>query len=585
MVLRLILSAIVMHIKDVRAPIANELKRKADIDTCMNGRPTKRQKSVDDSLIEGFGRLLSPRYLDSFPQEILLNIFQNFAEPWVLADDLADWEVYTLDRESRIKQDTLVALTKTCRRLNAPATSILYRCVHLRTHCSVLNFINSLRIQPRLAGLVKQVSCPQEVLMSVPYAFSQTFGDGGSSSPVLVRRFPCRIGIPQRVGDPSQMSYTYFRFIAHRKLLDRILDCVPGIRALSVSCHNPWHMSYPISSTPLEHLSKLSVAMPVKPETYFSNPSGDHPILTWLSKSSLGRYRALKQLELVYPRGKWTAHLATVETATNSGTRIIEKYVESLTTLTRNGGGSAEWDLLSLERDIFSPKHLRTLDYAGQSQRCSGACIKVQPSGWDLNRFLATRGRGITTLNLDWKNDHVQTGQLGPTGTLTSLPFLTNLTHLTVSMQVLFQQHRTFYGQAMAILKDPDVEFMRLFPPSLRVLRISEYMPGLLPTRHAPDTEDRQIATYNRLLYRFMEILRAYWLDIRDDRELWFRYCLKLERHPRMANEWWRFMLRWTISPQRHQDVGMEFTRVYPLLPFFAAALRREKSKSTSQSQ
>ncbi|KAI7783382.1 hypothetical protein LA080_011943 [Diaporthe eres] len=561
-----------MRIKHTRAAVVSKLKRRADTDvpTCMNGRPTKRHQIVDDSLIEGFSKLLSQRYLDGLPQEILLNIFQHFAEPWVLTDDLADWEVYTLDRESRIRQQTLISLTKTCRGLNLPATSILYWCAHLPTHRSVLRFLNSIRIQPNLAKLVKQVSCPHEVLMSLTYAFHRPLGDDGSCSTTLVRPMSCPIGVPRDVDQPFQSYYAYSRINVHRIVLDSILERVPGIRALSDS---PWHRSYPISPLPLEHLSKLSIAMPVQPEVYTRDPSGEYPIVTWLTRSALGQYRGLKQLELLHPRGKWIAHLVTVEATSTSGSNGIEKYVESLTTLRWTGGAFSEWELLSLQQDIFNPAHFHTLDYAGQSRRCTGACSKIQPSGWDINRFLATTGRRTRQMNLDWEHDHTQLGQLGPTGTLTSLPMLTNLTHLTVSMQVLFQQHGIFYNQLQTILDDPCAELARMFPPSLRVLRISEFMLGALRPRD-PGAEDRSLKAYNRLLLQFVEILRAHWLDLRDDRELWFRYCLRLERHPRMANEKSRCVLRWLVSPQRHQDVGREFARVWRMLPAFAAAFR-----------
>ncbi|KAG6363668.1 hypothetical protein INS49_008769 [Diaporthe citri] len=564
-----------MRIKHIRAPVVSKLKRKADTDvpTCMNGRPTKRHQIVDDSLIEGFAKLLAQRYLDGLPQEILLNIFQHFAEPWVLTDGLADWEVYMLDRESRIRQQTLISLTKTCRRLNLPATSILYRCAHLPTHRSVLHFLNSLRIQPNLAELVKQISCPHEVLMSLTYALIRPPGDESSSGTALVRRMGCSIGIPRDVDQPFQWYYAYYRIAVHRKVLDWILERAPGIRALSVTCHSPWHRSHPISHLPLEHLSKLSIAMPAQPEAFMRDPSGEYPIVTWLTKSALGQYRALKQLELLHPRGKWIARLVTVEATADPGSNCIEKYVESLTTLRRTGGAFAEWDLLSLQQDIFSPAHFHTLDYAGQSRRCTGACSKIQASGWDINRFLATTGRGTRQLDLDWENDHIQLGQLGPTGTLTSLPMLANLTHLTVSMQVLFQQQFIFYNQLNTILDDPGAELARMFPPSLRVLRISEFMLGVLRPRD-PGAEDRSVGSYNGLLFRFVELLRAHWLDARGDRELWFRYCLRLERHPRMAGERSRCMLRWLVSPQRHQDVGRGFARVWRMLPPCAAAVR-----------
>lgn len=573
--LELVLTVIMMLIKHHHAPAVSKLKRKADLDvpTCMNGRPTKRHQVIDDSLIEGFEKLLSQRYLDDLPQEILLNIFQHFAEPWVLTDELADWQVYKLDRESRIRQQTLIALTKASRRLNPPATSILYRCAHLSTHRAALLFLSALRIQPRLAELVKQVSCPQEVLLSLVYAFFRPSGNQNAPGKPIIRKFSPPIGVPRPTSVPLQSHYSYCRVGVHRKLLDVMLRHVPGIRALSVTFYSPWHRGYPISPLPLERLSKLSIAMHNQPEVYLTDPNGQHSILTWLSRSAFGQYRALEQLELVHPRGKWIAHLVTVEATAESDSNGIEKYVKSLKTVGLTGGGFAEWDLLSLERDIFSPAHFRSLDYAGQSQRCSGICSKVQASGWDINRFLSTTGRRITTLNLDWEHEHPQLNQLGRAGTLTSLPMLTNLTHLTVSMQVLFNQQHTFHNELQTILADPEPELARLLPPSLRVLRVSEFMLGVLRPRD-PGAEDRSVARYNALLFSFVEVLRAWWLDARPDRELWFRHCLKLERHPRMAGERSRELLRWLVSPQRPQDVGREFTRVHRMLGG-SAAIRR----------
>lgn len=555
-------------------PVIGKRKAITDVPTCMNGRPAKRHEDIDDSLIEGFAKLLSRRCLDQLPQEILLDVCKHFAEPWVLADELADWEVYTLDRESRIRQQTLIALTKTCRRLNEPATSVLYRCAHLRNHNSVFYFLSSLEMQPRLTELVKQVACPQEVLMSVAYAFFRSAGAENELATQLVHRLSPPIGTSRPAGRPFQWHYSYSRVALHSSLLGLILERVPGIRALSLTCHDPWHRSYAIDPLPLEHLSKLSIATYHQPEINLRDPNDHQTVLAWLNKSTLGRYPALKRLELVHPRGRWIARLVTVESTADSGSKGVEKYVESLTTLTRVGGAFAEWDLLSLQQDVFSPTHFHTLDYAGQSKRCSGACAKTPASGWNINRFLATAGRRVRNLNLDWEHEHPQLGQLGPTGTLTSLTMLTKLTHLTVSMQVLFQQQSVFRNQLKTMLSDPEPEFARFLPPSLRVLRISEFMLDVLRPSN-PDAEVRSVTRYNSLLYSFMEALRVWWLDLRGDRELWFRHCLSLERHPRLADERARCAMRPLIARQRHQDVGREFAPVPRMPRDFAAVMRQ----------
>ncbi|KAK2597716.1 hypothetical protein N8I77_012481 [Diaporthe amygdali] len=545
-------------------------KRRAitEVPTCMNGLAYKRHQSIDDSLIEGFAKLLSKRYLDDLPQEILLRIFQNFAESWVLTDDLADWEMYTLDRHSRARQQTLIALTKTCRRLNPPATSIMYRCAHLRKYRSVLYFLSSLRLQPTLVSLVKQVSCPHEVLMCLAYAFysgAENLNRDWGTPTELIRRTSRPVGrsMPR---DRQHMRWydSYFHVAIHRKALNEILKRVPAIRALSIATCSPWQRSYPLSSQSLKHLEKLSICIPLEPEVDMRLQRSSYSILHWLKPSNLGQHPALKQLELIQPRGKWVAQLVTIKPSSGVESAGVEKYVESLTTFKRNGGGFAQWDLMSLKQSVFSTKYLHTLHYAGQSRTCTGACDRELPDHWNLNRFLATTGQGIRTLSLDWENDCVQYCQLGPTAMLTSLPMLANLTHLTVSMQVLFQRPDTCKLHIEAIMEDPEVALRRLLPASLLVLRISEFMPTVLQSRSGDHrTEEAYVRMYSRKVLHLIDALRIYWLGARADRELWFKYFLKLEQHPRYLNEPSRRILRWIVSHQRHQDVGREFARVW----------------------
>ncbi|KAI3396194.1 hypothetical protein diail_397 [Diaporthe ilicicola] len=531
----------------------------------MSERPSKRHQNGGNSLVEAFARLFSQHYLDQLPHEILLNIFRHFAEPWVMTDELADWTVYTLDRESRVRQQALIALTKTCRSLNGPATSILYRCAHLRTWRSVTFFVSAFWTQPRLAQLVKQVSCPHEVLMYIPYVFLNTNGsDYPRMPPGHVHHTKHRLSsAPSGLFGPFRDSYS--STLMHGRTLCRVLDHVPELRALSVASWTPWWTNYPVSPSgrPLEHLTRLSMAVPFQPEAFMRRLRTSYPILSWLSPSTLGQHRALKQLELIHPCGKWIAHLVTVEPSSESMSSGVEKYVESLTTLKHNGGGSAEWDLMSLREGVFSPAHLRSLHFAGQGRKCINDCKSAQAQGWNLNRFLATTGRGVRTLSLDWENDRPQSGHLWPLGMLTSLPMLTTLTHLTVSMQVLFRSPRYFYPQIEAVLDAPVTELQRIFPPSLRVLRINEFMPAVLCPDLPQRAEDASVLRYNISMVRFVDTLRVYWLDLRRDRELWYKYFLKLERHPRQADVPPRRMLRWLVGPLRHEDVGKEFGRVW----------------------
>ncbi|KAG8164976.1 hypothetical protein KVR01_005251 [Diaporthe batatas] len=543
-------------------------------------RETKRRQIIPDSLLDGFSKLqvLSPRQLDDLPQEILLNIFQHFAEPWVLTDDLADWDVYTLDGESKIRQKTLVALTQTCRRLNEAATSILYRCAHIPSSRSFTRFLSSLCVQPSLSELVKQLSCDflvtisrhPQILRSDPAPLNaEPLGSGSQQT-----------GPSRPIGRALQTSNPNNKSVANGHVLDSVLKHIPAIRALSISSVHPWTRIFPVSMLPLEHLSKLRISTVQPLRLYLSSYNArNEPAVIWLNKSNLGRYPALKQVELVHPEGKWTASLVTVEAANGSGPPVMEKYVTSLTTCWRDSLRAARWELLSLGQDIFAAEHLHTLEYGPQRQKWGFFPHSRQLPGWDLNRFLATTGRRIRSLSLDWETTSTPLVQLGPTGTLTTLPMLTCLTHLTVSMQVLFQQAVTFQDQLESILTDPEAELARLLPASLRVLRLSEFVLGVI----SPENqffEDYNVAGYNFLLLSFIEVLRAYWLDARRGRELWFRHCVELEYHPRLADVPSRCQLRWLVSSQRRGDVGRQFARVYPMLPGNAARYRDETAAS-----
>lgn len=559
----------------------NSAKRKLEgkEPTWADDRQTKRRQIIPDSLLAGFSnlRVLPPRHLDDLPQEILLSIFQNFAEPWVLSDDLADWELYTLDGESKIRQQTLIALTKTCRRLNQPATSILYRCAHIPTSKSFTSFLSSLYIQPSLAELVKQVSCSQAVLITVSHVFQTLKTDPVPLNAELLLSGSQQTGLFGPIRGHSRSSNIYNSSVVHGHVLYSVLKRIPAIRTLSISSSNPWNSVFPVSVLPSERLSKLSITTDQRVRTNLRDPDpAKDPVLTWLNKSNLGRYPALKQLELIHDRGKWTAQLVTVEAANGSGPPVIEKYVTSLTTCWRDGWGVGTWELSSLGQDIFTPEHLHTLEYGRQGSRWGGLSrAHFLLPGWNFNRFLATVGRRIRTLSLDWEYKSTQWTQLGPTGMLTTFPMLTDLTHLTVSMHVLFRQAIVFREQLESILEDPAAGLARFLPASLRVLRISEFIPGILsPTNQT--SEDHNVTAHNHHVLDFIEVLRAYWLDARDDRELWFRHRLELECHPRLANEPSRCQLRWLVSSQRREDVGREFARVYPMLPGNAAKYRDE---------
>lgn len=139
--------------------------------------PAKHQDSML-SLVRAFERLsIKQTTISDLPQETLLNMVEQLAEPWTLTDDLADWNIYKLDQDSRERHRALTNLSTTSRSLAAAATTVLYHCVHLSTAKSVRCFLRTLQMRPDLIPLVKHISCSHEVFMRHSYIFAHSAYD------------------------------------------------------------------------------------------------------------------------------------------------------------------------------------------------------------------------------------------------------------------------------------------------------------------------------------------------------------------------------------------------------------------------
>lgn len=467
--------------------------------------------------------------LDNLPQEILLNITKKFAEPWVMTNDLADWTVYSLDRESRERQRTLVSLCKTSRLLSATATTVLYHCAHLATTKSVRFFLHTLRTRPGLANLVKQVSCPHQVLMRLAYLFSHD-------------TFDHDIGRLLSGGWVNERSMGLIldegNIIRYHDLVE-ILHYIPRVRTLSVPqselglVSNLWG-----GYLWLEYLTKLSISLHFQPSSRLGE-NDPYRVLSWLHPVTIATTcPALQYMELISPFRIWKAEFTDVSSEMPIKKEYFYlpgKYIVSLSSISLGGGGGVQWDLMTLQQPVFHPSCCHTLHFDGPNSKNKQRLFIAQQRQWNLNHFLNTRGQGIRVLNLDWDTECClfdTVDLFGPVGWITTLKGLTNLTHLTISLQVLFFRLPFFAREVDQMGQDPATEINRLFPSSLKVLRIDEWMPNLFWPAESPQTiHAAKVTTFSTAVGFFMTWLRRYWLHNRRDRELWFKRYGQLDEY------------------------------------------------------
>ncbi|KAL2279215.1 hypothetical protein FJTKL_13589 [Diaporthe vaccinii] len=205
---------------------------------------------------------------------------------------------------------------------------------------------------------------------------------------------------------------------------------------------------------------------------------------------------------------------------------------------------------MSLKRPIFHPSKFHTLEFDGPGNSCEMVFDHVaEIANWNFNRLFTEKGDGLRTLSLDWElHDNVgddspndkepEEVYFGNMGCLTTLHKLTNLTHLTVSLQALFGHANVFEDWVHDTKASAETELAKLFPPSLRTLRIAEYIPGVYEVSwYYPGGEqvparavERAACWHSDVVYRFLQALRAFWLLRDEGRELWFRRYGALDR-------------------------------------------------------
>ncbi|KUI70193.1 hypothetical protein VM1G_06307 [Cytospora mali] len=536
--------------------------RLVDTTRVVDARPSQPQDDIS-RLIQVFARLrLGGITIKDLPQEILLNIVENFAEPWVLTDDLADWTIYNLDRHSRERQQTLINLCQTSRSVSAAAISILYRCAHLATTKSFRCFLHTLRTRPEFIPLVKQISCPHEVLMRLVYIFARNNIFGGNTDRLLGGGW-----IDQWSG---RLMVDEGNIIDYYELFE-LIQYTPQLRALSIPQDHVGLIAGPWGGLLwFDHLKRLSVSVHFQPSSRLSGPDPQRA-LSWLDPGYVAvAYPALQYLQIISPYGKWQAEFTPALRNRNSFTAV--KYITSLSTIPLAGGACVEWELMTLQQPVFNSSYCHTLHFTGPASRKEGTDSLPQQKNWTLNRFLHTKGRGIRVLSLDWNNECTPLDKsimFGPMRAITPLRGFTNLTHLTISLQVLFDMPSLFTREVRQMQDDPAHGINWLFPNSLKVLRVDEYMPYIFSPPGLPQrTYTHRARSFSYAVKLFVNWLRCFWLHNRDDRELWFKRFGKLDRHyeslPEVQDGSNR--LKWRdfqgLIPHEDRSVRKEFVRI-----------------------
>lgn len=474
---------------------------------CLNYLETPKGQDRIWQLSEAFAKLRISIAIDRLPPEILLKIIEHFAETWVLTDDPADWDVYTLDHHSRERQETLISLSKTSRSLSATATTVIYRCVHLATAKSARLFLRTLQTQPEVRSLVKQISCPHLVYVRPAYAFSHDLPNYDKLSHV------------------AALLHDKCDTIAYHELLE-ILQHIRHVRVLSVPQARLALVSGPWGGYLwLEHLRKLRISVPFLSSTSLDG-STLRRVLDWLHPNVImTAYPALEYLEVLSPFGRWQAELTT------SGPPLLwpGKFVKSLSTTLFSVDPCMDWHLMTLEQPVFDPSYCHTFHFSGPAWTSHHQSDLTGGNRWNLNRFFTTNGRSICVLSLDFRVSDFNRNVLFGARRITTLNELTNLTHLTISLDVLYGQDRFFAVRIGRMQHNPLAEINQLFPESLRVLRLNEYMTGIFTPMLILQSNYRfRLQSYLSAVCLFIHHLLHYWLEPRGDRELWVKHLESL---------------------------------------------------------
>ncbi|KUI55634.1 hypothetical protein VP1G_03055 [Cytospora mali] len=467
--------------------------------------PYRRHVPIEN-LIRHFAKLrIDTPPIERLPQEIILEILENIVHP------LAAQHVTAAMTDRR----DILNLCRTSRQLQTAATTILYRVPYLKTAKSVGCFLFTLTQNPDLVPLVRELFCSGIAAHNprLAYAFWNE-GDTTYNAMLAMLTSFDKFGEEQL---PDLHSYP-IRDCISSQLLEAILRLLPQISVLSIPQTQLLDGPY-ISQIHLQHLTKLSISIVHHPESSFIACPAPY---------------SRRLLSCGWPSSSRGDSSSMINGSS-------ERYVERLVTRRTKLCGPAEWELMSLGQPMFDPSKFHTLlfDNPGRDAKHFGDYATSQ--SWDVNRFLATTGRGLRTLSLNWQGPPKLFDYFGlDEEHLTNLNTLTNLTYLTVSLQVLFGRARNFNDRIDELRKSPSTELDRLFPESLQILRVNEFITGLfkddLRPRY-PIGRLSRIRDHNSAVHGFLQVLRDHWLAARGDRQLRFKRwaildkCMYMDRH------------------------------------------------------
>lgn len=513
------------------------------------------EAQVVDSLDEL--RLCIPP-IETLPQELLLQVFGHLVHPSLVTAGFPDkpvahysnvedyledgmtesWRRWAIDRMP-IDREDLRNVCLVSRKFRMAATTLLYRCAHFATAKSPGSFLLTLTAHPGLQPLVKHISVPQ-YMGCISDRFDFAFSHDTTNWRFGLEEYL----IPHEIDAESLAECGEY---LGGGLLRLMMPLVPNLRTLVIPQTNL--LDGPFTQTlVLPNLTMLRITLMTPNEVTFFNYGFAHAVrtITWLAPSHIGHhFPALRRLEICTPNGQWEADLVSEEVDTSEG-KSIWKYVESLTTTTTSPLAAVDWDLMSLKRPIFNSSKLRTLEFDGPGMYCPRVFNHVaHMANWNFDRFLNEKGSGLRTLSLDWEYHDIgenenpygtetQEVYFGPEGRLTNLINVTNLTRLTVSLQAIFGNASVFWDWADEMRASPEAELAKLLPPSLRTLRIAEYIPGVYEETwdiwEYGDEVYRNIQYHGRCVFRFLQALRTWWLSRDEGRELWFRRYADLDQ-------------------------------------------------------
>lgn len=495
-------------------------------------------RDSEGSLLDSFGALhLHVPPIETLPQELLLQVFEHLVHPSLVTTGFSEQQVIHRGDDTRLKDDVpdrhgtvgaakrrdLRNMCLVSRKFKMAATTLLYRCAQLATDKAPTCFLNTLMAHPDLQPLVKRVSVATYV-GRITKRFNFAFSHDTDICTDLYWDLPREL--------PEEFFAQCGKYVGG-EILRLIIPLVPNLQTLTIPQTDLVDGPF-TKDLVLRNLTTLRITLMAQNEAIFHNYVLSHAVrtTTWLSPGFIGqRFPALQCLDIFTPNGRWEAKLVSEEVNAVEG-RSPLKYVQSLKTTTTSSIVPADWDLMSLKRPIFHPSKLHTLEFEGPG----AYCIEGLTVNWDLNRFLAEKGSGLRILSLDYEfhengdyNPYLyhQDVYFGAQQRLTTLDNLTNLTHLTVSLQALFGEADTFSDWVEEMKNSPDTELAKLLPQSLRTLRIAEYIPDVYEEDWVDSIDEwdghNYVRYHSRRVYRFLQALRAWWLPRDKGRELWFR--------------------------------------------------------------